>query len=54
VPTPLAMVKTPTRAEVRWTRKIHMDRDESRYFVGVRFLVRRDAAWREGRIDYRV
>ncbi len=54
VPTPLTMIKTPARAEVRWTRKIHMDRDESRYFVGVRFLVRRDAAWREGRIEYGV
>ena len=54
VPTPLTMIKTPARAEVRWTREIRMDRDESRYFVGVRFLVRRDAAWREGRIEYRV
>ena len=53
VPTPLTMVQTPARAEVRWTRKIRMDRDESRYFVGVRFLLRYDAAWREGRIEYR-
>ena len=53
VPTPLAMVKTPARAEVRWTRKIRMDGAESRYFVGVRFLLRRDIAWREGRIEYR-
>jgi hypothetical protein len=54
VPTPLTMVKTPARAQVRWTRKILMDTDESRYFVGVRFLLRYDAAWKEGRIEYRV
>ena len=53
VPTPLSMVKTPARAEVRWTRKIPMDGTESRYFVGVRFLLRYDAAWKEGRIEYR-
>ena len=53
VPTPLAMVKTPTRAEVRWTREIRMDRAETRYFVGVRFLLRCDVEWREGRIEYR-
>ena len=54
VPTPLTMVKTPARAEVRWKRKVLMDRDETRYFVGVRFLLRCDTAWREGRIEYRV
>ena len=53
VPTPLTMVKTPARAEVRWTRKVPVDSDECRYLVGVRFLLRRDAAWREGRIEYR-
>lgn len=53
VPTPLTMVKTPARAEVRWTREIRMDGAECRYFVGVRFLLRYDAAWKEGRIEYR-
>lgn len=40
VPTPLKMINTPTRAEVRWTRQIPIEEDVSRYLVGVRFLVR--------------
>ena len=38
VPMPIAMIKTPTLAEVRWKRPVPVGLD-SLYFVGVRFVL---------------
>ena len=39
VPTPVNMAKTPTLAEVRWTRKLPFQTDYGIYFVGLKFLL---------------
>ena len=38
VPTPLALVETPTLAEVRWVRKIPFDDQNGPALVGLKFL----------------
>ena len=39
VPTPINMAKTPTLAEIRWTRKLPFQTDDGVYFVGLKFLL---------------
>src|SRR3989441_13323369 len=39
VPTPVTMAKTPTLAEVRWTRKLPFQTLDAIYFVGLKFLL---------------
>jgi len=39
VPTPVNMAKTPTLAEVRWTRKLPIDSLDGIYFVGLKFVL---------------
>jgi hypothetical protein len=39
VPTPINMAKTPTLAEIRWTRKVPFQTDNGVYFVGLKFLL---------------
>jgi len=39
VPTPVTMAKTPTLAEVRWTRKLPFQTLDAIYFVGLQFLL---------------
>jgi hypothetical protein len=39
VPTPVNMAKTPTLAEVRWTRKVPYQTFPDIYFVGLKFLL---------------
>ena len=39
VPTPMSTARTPTLAEVRWTRPVPMATTEGIGFVGVKFLI---------------
>ena len=39
VPTPVTNAKTPTLAEVRWTRKLPFQTFPGIYFVGLKFLL---------------
>ena len=39
VPTPVSIAKTPTLAEVRWTRKLPFQTFDGLYFVGVKFML---------------
>jgi len=39
VPTPVTQAKTPTLAEVRWTRKLPFQTFEAVYFVGLKFML---------------
>ena len=39
VPTPVTQAKTPTLAEVRWTRKLPFKTFEAIYFVGLKFML---------------
>ena len=39
VPTPVAQAKTPTLAEVRWTRKLPFQTFDRLYFVGLKFML---------------
>lgn len=38
VPTPVHLARTPTLAEVRWTRKLPFVQEEGLHFVGLKFL----------------
>lgn len=39
VPTPVNIAKTPTLAEVRWTRKLPFQTFDGLYFVGLKFVL---------------
>ena len=39
VPTPVNIAKTPTLAEVRWTRKLPFPMFDRLYFVGLKFML---------------
>jgi hypothetical protein len=39
VPTPINLAKTPTLAEVRWTRPLPMVSSDNVCFVGLKFLL---------------
>jgi len=39
VPTPVTIAKTPTLAEVRWTRKIPFETFYAIHFVGLKFVL---------------
>jgi len=39
VPTPVTIAKTPTLAEVRWTRKIPFETFYAIHFVGLKFML---------------
>jgi len=39
VPTPVNIAKTPTLAEVRWTRKLPLQTFDELYFVGMKFVL---------------
>jgi hypothetical protein len=39
VPTPLNIARTPTLAEVRWTRKLPFQTFDGLYFVGLKFVL---------------
>ena len=39
VPTPVTAARTPTLAEVRWTRKLPFQMFDSIYFVGLKFVL---------------
>ena len=39
VPTPVTHAKTPTLAEVRWTRKLPFPMFDRLYFVGLKFML---------------
>jgi hypothetical protein len=39
VPTPVNKAKTPTLAEVRWTRKLPVETFPGMYFVGLKFVL---------------
>ena len=39
VPTPVTVAKTPTLAEVRWTRKLPFQMFDAIYFVGLKFVL---------------
>lgn len=39
VPTPLNIARTPTLAEVRWTRRLPFQAFEGLYFVGLKFVL---------------
>jgi hypothetical protein len=39
VPTPVNIAKTPTLAEVRWTRKLPVETFPGMYFVGLKFVL---------------
>ena len=39
VPTPVTQAKTPTLAEVRWTRKLPFQTFDGLYFVGLKFML---------------
>ena len=39
VPTPIHMAKTPTLAEIRWTRRLPLQTSPGIYFVGLKFVL---------------